>query len=57
MTDMHTAEHSNTGCLVIDWPVCGVYIAHTTTSPEVSIFLTEMPFLFLQVNFIQVRTF
>ena len=30
MTDKHTAEHSKTACLGINWPVCGVYIAHTT---------------------------
>ena len=32
MTDTckHTAEHSKTVCLGIYWPVCGVYIAHTT---------------------------
>ena len=46
MTDKYTAEHSNTACLGIDLPVCDVYIAHTTIWPEVSIFLTEIPFLF-----------
>ena len=51
MTDKHVAEHSNTACLGVDWHVCDVYIAHTTIKPEVSIFLTEMPFLFLYVNF------
>ena len=30
MTDKHTAEHSKTVCLGIYWPVCDVYIAHTT---------------------------
>ena len=30
MTDKHTAGHSKTACLGINWPVCGVYIAHTT---------------------------
>ena len=30
MTDRHTAEHSKTACLGIHWPVCDVYIAHTT---------------------------
>ena len=30
MTDRHTAEHSKTECLGIYWPVCDVYIAHTT---------------------------
>ena len=30
MTDKHTAEHSNTGCMGVDWPVCDVFIAHTT---------------------------
>ena len=30
MTDKHSAEHSNTACLGVDWPVCDVYIAHTT---------------------------
>ena len=29
MTDKHTAEHSKTVCLVIYWPVCDLYIAHT----------------------------
>ena len=42
---------SKTACLSIYWPVCDVYIAHTTIKPEVSICLTEMPFLILQVNF------
>ena len=28
-TDKHTAEHSNTACLGVDWPVFNVYIAHT----------------------------
>ena len=51
MTDKHTAEHSRATCLGIYWPKCGVYIAHTTIKPEVSISLTEMPFLILQVNF------
>ena len=51
MTDKHTAEHSKTACLGIYWPMCDVYIAHTTIKPEVSIALTEMPFLILQVNF------
>ena len=51
MTDKHTAEHSRAACLGIYWPKCGVYIAHTTIEPEVSISLTEMPFLILQVNF------
>ena len=51
MTDKHTAEHSKTACLSIYWPVCDVFIAHTTIQPEVSISLTEMPFLILQVNF------
>ena len=51
MTDRHTAEHSRAVCLGIYWPKCGVYIAHTTIKPEVSISLTEMPFLILQVNF------
>ena len=51
MTDKHTAEHSRAACLGIYWPKCGVYIAHTTIKPEVSISLTEMPFLILQVNF------
>ena len=36
---------------VIYWPVCDVYIAHTTIYPEVSISLTEMSFFILQVNF------
>ena len=30
MTDKHTAEHSKTACLGINWPVCDVFIAHTT---------------------------
>ena len=30
MTDKHTAEHSKNACLGIYWPVCDVYIAHTT---------------------------
>ena len=32
VTDKHTAEHSKTACLGIYmyWPVCDVYIAHTT---------------------------
>ena len=30
MTDKHTAKHSNTACLGVDWPVRDVYIAHTT---------------------------
>ena len=30
MTNKHTAEHSNAACLGVDWPVCDVYIAHTT---------------------------
>ena len=51
MTDKHTAEHSRAACLGIYWPKCDVYIAHTTIKPEVSISLTEMPFLILQVNF------
>ena len=51
MTDKHTAEHSTAASLGIYWPKCGVYIAHTTIKPEVSISLTEMPFLILQVNF------
>ena len=55
MTDKHSAEHSNTKCLSVDWPVCDVYIAHTTILPEVLISLTEMPFLFLQVNILQER--
>ena len=46
MTDNHTAERSDTTCLGVDWPVCDVYIAHTIIWPEVSIFLTEMSFLF-----------
>ena len=54
MTDKHTAEHSKTKteCLGIDWPVCDVNIADTTIWSEVSISLTEMPFLFLQVFFL-----
>ena len=51
MTDKHTAEHSKAACLGIYWPECGVFIANTTIKPEVSISLTEMPFLILQVNF------
>ena len=51
MTDKHTAEHSRAACLGICWPKCGVYIAHTAIKPEVSISLTEMTFLILQVNF------
>ena len=51
MIDKHTTEHSKTSSLGIYWPVCDVYIAHTTMYPEVSISLTEMPFLILQVNF------
>ena len=30
MTDKHTAEHSKAACLGIYWPVCDVYVAHTT---------------------------
>ena len=30
MTDKHTAEHSKTAYLGINWPVRDVYIAHTT---------------------------
>ena len=30
MTDKHTNEGSKTACLGIYWPVCDVYIAHTT---------------------------
>ena len=30
MTDKHTTEHSKTASLGIYWPVCDVYIAHTT---------------------------
>ena len=30
MADKHTADHSKTVCLGIYWPVCDVYIAHTT---------------------------
>ena len=51
MTDKHTAEHSNSTCLGVDWFVCDVYIAHTTIKPEVSISLIQMPFLVLQVQF------
>ena len=51
MTDKHPAEHSKAACLGIYWPKCDVYIAHTTIKPEVSISMTEMPFLILQVNF------
>ena len=51
MTDKHTTEHSKTAALGIYWPVCDMYIAHITIWPEVSISLTEMPFLILQVNF------
>ena len=29
-TDKHTAGHSKTACLGIYWPVCDVYIGHTT---------------------------
>ena len=50
-TDKHTTEHSKPASFGIYWPVCDVYIAHTTIYPEVSISLTEMPFLILQVNF------
>ena len=46
MTDKHTAEHSNTACLGIDWHVCDVYIAHITIWPNLSISLTEVPFCF-----------
>ena len=45
MTDKHTAEHSRAACLGKYWPKSGVYIAHTTIKPKVSISLTEMPFL------------
>ena len=51
MTDKHTADHSKTVCLGIYSPVCDVYIAHTTILPEVSISLTGMQFLILQINF------
>ena len=51
MTDKHTTERSKTASLGIYWPVFDVYNAHTTIKPEVSISLTEMPFLILQVNF------
>ena len=51
MTDKHTAEHSKAAYLGIYWPECDVYIDHTTIKPEVSISLTEMPFLILLVNF------
>ena len=51
MTDKHTAEHSKPVYLSIYWPGCDVYIAYTTILPEVSISLTEMPLLILQVNF------
>ena len=58
MTDKHTAEHSNTiWCLGVDWPVCDVYNDHTTIKPDVSIFLTEMQFLFLHVNFYTSKNF
>ena len=30
MTDKHTTEHSKTASLGRYWPVCDVYIAHTT---------------------------
>ena len=50
-TDKHTAEQSKTACLGIYWPVSDEYIAHETIHPEVSISLTEMSFLILQVNF------
>ena len=30
LTDKHTIEHSKTASLGIYWPVCDVYIAHTT---------------------------
>ena len=30
MTDKHTTEHSKIESLCIYWPVCDVYIAHTT---------------------------
>ena len=30
MTDTHTTEHSKTESLGIHWPLCDVYIAHTT---------------------------
>ena len=49
MTDKHTANHLNTAFLGIYWPVCDVYIAHTTIKPEVSKAFTEMSFLILQV--------
>ena len=51
MTDKHIAEHSKAACLGIYWPECDAYIAHRTIKPEVSISLTEMPFLILQVSF------
>ena len=48
MTDKHTAEHSNTGCLGVDWPVCDVYIAH---SQKYQYSRQKKTLLFLQVNF------
>ena len=42
MANKHTAEHSNTGCLGVDCPVCDMYSAHITIKPEVSIFLREI---------------
>ena len=51
MTDKHITEHSKSASFGIYWPVCDLFIAHTTIWPEVSISLREMPFLMLQINF------
>ena len=50
LNSIMTDEHSKTASFGIYWPVCDVYIAPTIIKPEVSISLTEMPFLILQVK-------
>ena len=46
MTDKHTTEHSKNESLGIYWPVCDVYIAHTTIQPEVYINILDRNAIF-----------
>ena len=59
MTDKHAAECPKAAYLGVNKFVCDVYIVHTRIYPEVSISLTKLPILLIQVNFHtrQVRAF
>ena len=56
-TDKHAANCSRAVCWGVKWSMWDILTVDTTMWPKVSVSLVKKYFLFIQENFMQVRTF